>query len=119
MKPVNRRTGSEGGNPAASTKGKKTGDTKRTCVLRLFVAGDGVNSYLARINLEKLLACLPATECDVTVIDVLEDPQAAFKHGVTVTPMLQVLEPEPGRTIYGNLSDASVVLAALRPGGTR
>ncbi len=118
MKPVNRRTGSGGDIPAASTKKKKTDDTKRTCMLRLFVAGDGVNSYLARINLEKLLACLTDTDCDVTVIDVLEDPQAAFDHGVTVTPMLQILDPGPGKTIYGNLSDASVVLAALRPGGT-
>jgi len=58
MKPMNKRTGTEGDNPAASKTGKKTGDTKKACALRLFVAGDGVNSYLARINLEKLLAAL-------------------------------------------------------------
>jgi circadian clock protein KaiB len=79
--------------------------------LRLYVAGRGPNSRLARENLDALCAAHPDRSFEVEVVDVEEKPQAALERGVFVTPALEILEPPPGGMIYGNLSKRS----ALRP----
>lgn len=72
---------------------------------RLFVAGDAPNSRAARRNLSLWIERLGVGACEVEIVDVSVDPQAALDHGVYVTPALQILEPGPKTVIFGNLSD--------------
>ena len=82
--------------------------------LILFVAGDEPNSRSARANLaelcrlEELSGC-----CEVQVVDVLVDFEAAARHNVLVTPTLLVARPGPGARVIGNLSERRKVLEAL------
>lgn len=81
--------------------------------LVLFVAGDGLNSSIARQNLASLCENELAGRCRVNIVDVLEDFSAAAKNNILVTPTLLVCKPEPVVTIIGNLSDREKVRAAL------
>jgi circadian clock protein KaiB len=82
-------------------------------VLRLYVAGDGPNSVAARANLRRLLApCEPSTY-SLEIVDCLREPIRTLQEGVLVTPTLVRLEPKPGRTIVGTLSDSAQVLETL------
>ena len=82
-------------------------------VLRLYVAGDGTNSAAARANLKRLLAhCEPSTY-SIEIVDCLREPIRTLQDGVLVTPTLIRLEPKPGRTIVGTLSDSKQVVEAL------
>ena len=82
-------------------------------VLRLYVAGDGPNSVAARANLKRLLAhCEPSTY-SIEIVDCLREPIRTLQDGVLVTPTLLRLEPKPGRTIVGTLSDSTQVFEAL------
>jgi circadian clock protein KaiB len=82
-------------------------------VLRLYVAGDGPNSVAARTNLRRILAhCEPSTY-SLEIVDCLREPIRTLQEGVLVTPTLVRLEPKPGRTIVGTLSDNTQVFEAL------
>ena len=82
-------------------------------VLRLYVAGDGPNSVAARTNLRRILAhCEPSTY-SLEIVDCLREPIRTLQEGVLVTPTLVRLEPTPGRTIVGTLSDNAQVFEAL------
>jgi hypothetical protein len=52
----------------------------------------------------------------VEVIDVDKTPQTALDQGIFVNPALQVIEPEPGMLIYGDLSDLKDLEAILAKG---
>ena len=78
----------------------------------LFVAGEEVNSNLARKNLASLCDEL-GNNCRCRVLDVLEDFEAAVEHQILLTPSLLILEPKPGALIVGNLSDLSRVEQVL------
>jgi len=80
---------------------------------RLFVAGDEPNSVKARAVLSRLCHQRLKGRCDVQVVDILEDYQAALDHHVLVVPALIVETPLPERTIVGSLSDEGKLLAAL------
>jgi hypothetical protein len=81
--------------------------------LLLFVAGDELNSRLARANLKRLLALVGGEPVDVEVVDVLEDFAPAVEHHVLVTPALLQLRPEPRVLVVGNLSDLNAARMAL------
>lgn len=88
--------------------------------LRLFVAGDEPHSLTARQILARLCEQHLKGRCEVIVVDVLRDYQAALRHRVVVVPTLIVEAPPPERIIVGSLSDEEKVLAVLglpRPGG--
>jgi circadian clock protein KaiB len=80
-------------------------------VLRLYVAGNGTNSILARRNLDVLCKANSDRNYELEVIDVEKNPDLALERGVFVTPSLEILEPAPGALIYGNLTDR----ASLEP----
>jgi circadian clock protein KaiB len=82
--------------------------------LRLFVAGDGANSVLARAALDEICAELPEGTCEVQVSDVLEDFRVALQENILVTPALIVEGPASRLVIFGNLTDRPKVLAALK-----
>ena len=83
--------------------------------LRLFVSGDAPNSRIARENLQRLQRRLDDAVITVEIVDVMQEPRKALGNGIFLTPALQVLGPEPGAVIYGNLNDADTLLA-LFPG---
>ncbi len=81
--------------------------------LRLFVAGDEPNSLRARAVLTRLCENILRDRCEVVVVDVLRDYQAALDRQVMVVPTLIVEAPPPVRTIVGSLSDEGALREAL------
>jgi circadian clock protein KaiB len=105
--------------PAADTE---DASSKPTCRFRLFVAGNEPNSVTAREVLARLCREHLGGRCQVEIVDVFQQYEAAIAHGVSVVPTLQVEGPTGERTIVGSLRDEAVVLAALglaRSGGGR
>lgn len=82
--------------------------------MRLFVAGKEPNSAIAREALNRICSTYLNHDCQVEVIDVLEDFQPALEERVLVTPALVITEPGPRTVVFGNLADTSKVLAALK-----
>lgn len=80
---------------------------------RLFVAGDEPNSLKARAVLAHLCEAHLKDRCEMQIVDVFEDYQAAIAHGVIVVPTLIVDAPPPAKTIVGSLADEEKVLALL------
>lgn len=99
-----------------SSSDQAGGQVRLRYKVRLFVAGAAINSRLARENLERLRGRLSGCEMEVEVIDVFEDPQRALAHGVYLTPALQIVEPEPGALVFGNLSDGDAVRSLFAKG---
>ncbi|ROQ90118.1 circadian clock KaiB family protein [Desulfosoma caldarium] len=81
--------------------------------LRLFVAGDEPNSVKAKAMLARLCDTVLRHNCQVIVVDVLQDYQAAIEYHVIVVPTLMVEWPPPVRSILGSLTDEDKVVAAL------
>ena len=80
----------------------------------LFVAGEEINSELAKKNLSRISKKHLDGRCKITIVDVLEDFLTAIDNGIIVTPTLILLQPEPRVTVFGNLNDTGKVMAALR-----
>ena len=99
------------------TKGPKTAARapKATCHrLQLFVAGTEPNSQLARENLKRIIAAHLKDNCELAIVDVLKDFQTALAANVLVTPALVVDAAGTRTIIFGNLTETTKVLAALR-----
>ena len=86
-------------------------------VLRLFVAGDGLNSRQAQVNLRRLCKEHLNGCCTIETVDVVKDFQAAVRDNILVTPTLILVAPRPRVMILGNLGDSQKVLVALRLSG--
>ncbi len=82
--------------------------------MRLFVAGGEPNSAIAKESLDKICSAYLNGNCQVEIVDVLEDFRPALEEHVLVTPALVIIEPEPRTVIFGNLADTGKVLAALK-----
>jgi circadian clock protein KaiB len=81
--------------------------------LTLYVAGRTPRSQRAIANLRRLVDEELASGCEVHIVDVTEDPEAAETHRILTTPTLLKLAPAPQRRITGDLSDAAKVLLGL------
>ncbi|GAB6057594.1 circadian clock KaiB family protein [Desulfonatronum parangueonense] len=81
--------------------------------LTLFIAGNGINSQIARKNLIELCDDELAERCTRKIVDVLEDFAAAVKHNVLVTPTMLITTSLNTVMIVGNLSDHEKVRLAL------
>ena len=86
-------------------------------LLRLFVAGNGMNSRQALVNLHRLCREHLKDRCTVETVDVVKDFEAAVRHNILVTPALVMIAPRPRVMILGNLNDSHKVLLALRLNG--
>jgi circadian clock protein KaiB len=84
---------------------------------RLFVADDEPNSLKAKAVIARLCDTRLKGRCEVRIVDVFEDYQAAIDNGVIVVPTLIVDAPPPAKTIVGSLADEEKVLALLGPAG--
>ena len=82
-------------------------------VFRLYIAGDGPNSQMARANLAEIRQTFQWDDYELEIVDILQDPLRAFDEGILVTPTLFRLCPQPVCKIIGNLSERSKVLQAL------
>jgi circadian clock protein KaiB len=88
-------------------------DMMPTCVLKLYVTGNTPRSSRAIANLHRICDELLPGQCELIVIDALEQPQAANEDHILVTPTLIRQLPLPPRRVLGDLSDAERVLRGL------
>ena len=81
--------------------------------IQLFVTGRSVKADTAIDNLRALLAEASADDFNLTIIDVLEDPQAAEDAFILATPTLIKTAPLPVRRTIGDLSDRESLIRGL------
>jgi circadian clock protein KaiB len=77
-------------------------------VLALYITGQSAQSQLAVANLRSLCDHL-GDSCELTIVDVLERPQAAEDERILATPTLIRRRPLPPRRVIGDLSDRDKV----------
>jgi len=77
-------------------------------VLVLFITGQNIRSQRAVANLRSLCEGL-GDSCELTVVDVLERPQAAEDDRILATPTVIRRRPLPLRRVIGDLSDREKV----------
>ena len=82
-------------------------------LLKLFITGKSIRSGRAVTNLRRILEKELGKEYELTIIDVLERPQAAEDEKILATPTLIREFPPPVRRIIGDLSDTKQVLLGL------
>ena len=80
---------------------------------RLFVADHSPNAGQALGNLTAMCRQYLCDRYEIEVVDVLREPQRALADGVTMTPTLVKLAPEPVERVVGALGDPKAVLVAL------
>jgi circadian clock protein KaiB len=88
-------------------------ETASPLVLRLYVANSTPRSQLARTNLQTLCDRYLESGYRVQIIDIVRDPDAAFRDDILATPTLVRIRPAPHKTLIGSLSNAASVLRAL------
>lgn len=84
-----------------------------TLHLELYIIGESARSQTAVANLDRLCRDLPPGRCRVTVVDVLEHPEAAETANIVATPTLIRRAPAPVRRLVGDLSATEKVLRGL------
>jgi circadian clock protein KaiB len=80
--------------------------------LHLYVVGRTPRAERAVANLQKICG-RDLDRCEITIIDVLEQPEMAETHKVIATPTLVKCLPPPTRRIIGDLSDIQRVANLL------
>jgi circadian clock protein KaiB len=81
--------------------------------LKLYVTGQTPRSRGAIRNLKRLIDDLIPDNCELDIIDVLENPQSAEDDKILATPTLVKELPPPQRRIIGDLSDTEKVREGL------
>lgn len=81
--------------------------------LRLYIAGQTVNSILALKNITKYCKQYLEGRYVIQVIDLLKNPQLAEGDQIFAIPTLVRKVPEPLRKIIGDLSNEEKVLVGL------
>ena len=82
-------------------------------LLKLYITGQTPRSVYATTNLSRLVAEVLRDQCEVIIIDALEQPELAEADRVLATPTLIKASPPPARRIIGDLSDAQKVIQGL------
>ncbi len=82
-------------------------------VLTLYIAGHTPRSEQAIRNLQRMCEQNIPFECEIVIVDVLEQPKLAEEARVLATPTLVKESPHPIRRIIGDLSNADKVLKGL------
>nr|WP_315230462.1 circadian clock KaiB family protein [uncultured Albidiferax sp.] len=80
---------------------------------RLYVAGGAQNSLRAISNLKALCRTHLPNRHKIEIIDVLQKPRRGLADGISLTPTLVKLAPQPERHIVGSLSQTPTVLRDL------
>ncbi|MCG8570790.1 MAG: circadian clock KaiB family protein [Spirochaetes bacterium] len=79
----------------------------------IFITGDTPCSLQALQNLKELCEIYFKGEYNMTVVDILAEPQQAEDHRIIATPTVIKLMPLPERRIVGDLSGFDQVLNGL------
>lgn len=87
--------------------------SKKTYILKLYVAGNTPSSKQALRMLNTILENEFQGVYALKVIDVLKNPQLAEEDKILATPTLAKILPPPVRKIIGDLSDRERVLIGL------
>lgn len=87
--------------------------SKKTYILKLYVAGNTPSSTKALRTLNTILEEEFQGVYALKVIDVLKNPQLAEEDKILATPTLAKILPPPVRKIIGDLSDRERVLIGL------
>lgn len=105
--------------PANIQKRKPASDPQPEWVLRLYVAGETLNSRAALSNLKCICEEYLAGQYTIEVIDLRQKPQLAESDQIVAVPTLVRKLPMPLRKIIGDLSNFERVLVGLdvRPSG--
>lgn len=82
-------------------------------VFKLFITGQTPKSQRASANLHQICERELGSRYELTIIDILEQPQLAEDERILATPTLIKLHPKPVRRLIGDLSNAEVVLHEL------
>ncbi len=82
-------------------------------ILKLFVTGHSAKSENAIVTLNHIAETYFKNDCEIIVIDVLEQPQVAEDDHILATPTLIKRYPPPTRRIVGDLSNIPLVLRGL------
>ena len=82
-------------------------------IFHLYVVGESVNSMLALQNIKAFCETYYAGNYQINQIDVLLSPEQAWNEGVTATPLLVRVSPNPIIKIMGNLSEPQLLINAL------
>lgn len=82
-------------------------------VLKLYIVGQTPRAERAIVNLQHMCQQELGTNYDLTIIDVLEQPQVAEEERILATPTLVREQPAPRRCIIGDLSDTEKVFLLL------
>ncbi len=82
-------------------------------VLKLYVSGMNPQMERAVANLRHMLVQLPDLEYDLSICDVLDNPQIAEDDKILATPVLVLVSPPPAKKLIGDLSDTKRVLLHL------
>jgi circadian clock protein KaiB len=88
-------------------------DASERYLLRLFVTGSTPRSRRAIENMRNICESHLEGRYDLEVIDIYQQPEAAFSEQVVAVPTLVKLVPGPLRRIIGDLSETEKVLHSL------
>lgn len=81
--------------------------------LELYISGQTLRSRKAVAQLQSICRQLVPDDHDLSIIDVLEQPQVAEKMKIIATPTLIRRTPEPTQRIIGDFSDQETVINVL------
>lgn len=81
--------------------------------LTLYVAGPSTRSRAAEQAMRALCASALRGRAELTVVDVVADPEAAERDRILTTPTVVRTRPAPPRRATGDLGDPARVLSAL------
>lgn len=81
--------------------------------LRLYIAGNNLNSFHAIENTEKLCREYLQGRADLEIVDLYQQPALASRDRIVAAPCLIKLYPDPPRRFIGDLSDWKRVLQGL------
>lgn len=84
-----------------------------TYILTLYVTGRTARAEVAIANLKRICEDQLEGEYELSIIDVLENPQLAEDEKILATPTLIKQLPPPLRRVIGDLSDTDKVLLGL------
>lgn len=83
-------------------------------VLHLYIAGQTPRAERAISTLRRMIEQeLAGYECELSIIDVLADPQQAENQKILATPTLIKSSPPPYRRVIGDLSSVTDLLNVL------
>lgn len=80
---------------------------------QLFVAGDSARSRAAEANFRRLAAERLHDRYELSVVDVIKDPDRAEEERILTTPTLVKTGPGPVRRVTGDFGDFDTVMLAL------